>query len=168
MMKRFFIKVVLFVCVSLLLNDSCLAQHIMVYDASYSYKRIRWEVGDDIALKLYENKKIIHQGILSYISDSMVTLNGKTDIPIESISHILDYEKNSLIRFMQKLFTISSYTLLVVSGGNELIQSSENNEPYIVAAIAGVGLSYGLKPFGKRTYRIRKNHPIKILDIGIN
>lgn len=144
--------------------DTGKTQNILAYDKGYQYKRIRWFLGDNITVKLFEDKKTIYQGLLTSISDSIITLNASTDIPIQSIAAIIDFDRRSFIRFTRKLLSLSSFTLLAVSSVNTVLQPDENNAPYLMASIAGIVMAKAMKPLKRKVYRIKPNHPIKILD----
>lgn len=156
---RFVILILLLVFIS----NPVVSQKVLTLDIiGIKLKRIRYNEGDRIAIKI-KNEKVIYKGELYAISDSSFFINGNY-IALDSVSAVVKYSKAA------KGISVSAFSVAaltgVISGLDIALKGGEINQGnyFVPAVFTGIGLA--LLPFWKRTYRLGENKILKVIDLS--
>jgi hypothetical protein len=151
----------------LLSAGSIFSQKILVLDlAGMKSKRIRYNSGDYIAIKVI-NDKTIFKGFLDVMSDSSFLVNGNF-VLLDSVTTIIKYNRAPKAISTQA-FLVAGVTAIIVGIDNGINKGSlfPSDQSYIIpASFAGIGAI--LLPFWKKKYRIDGDkRSLKILDLTL-
>lgn len=142
------------------------SQRILVLDkAGMSSKRIKYNSGDYIAVKI-NNDKVVYKGYLEIVSDTSFYINNNF-VELDSVRAVVRYHK-AASSVSKQAFLVAGITAIISGINNAVTKGSvfPGDDSYIIpAAFAGIGAI--LVPFWKTTHKINnKNRFLKILDLS--
>ena len=141
------------------------AQKILVFDKikMTKLKREKYYEGDPIALRVL-NDKTIFKGEISAISDSSFFINSNY-VALDSIESIVKYGKGAKA-FSLTAFSLAAITTLILVVDQSIKGNIESVPGKLTVPVAFVGLGLIALPFWKRTYRLRENRVLKVIDLS--
>jgi hypothetical protein len=139
------------------------AQQYLVLQKSGAVKNFKYQVGNDITIRVMRGD-LIFSGTITQINDSSFVLNSLNEIYIGEIKNV--YRRRVFVRVMSKVLLYAGIGYVGLEGINGIIN---NDSPVItkntiIAGAVMVGTSFALKPFYTRSFDTREKYVIKILD----
>ncbi len=154
--------IALLLCLS---SASAPAQKILMLYKPGKAKRIMYNAGDEIHLKLADEDLLL-SGTITHISDSGITIQDD-HIPLRRIGAILDFDKRRRHRKLSGQGIGLAFYVVFFNSMHRLINTGErpvveNNTLAVAGVLAGAGLLF--LPFRAKKYRIGNKWQLMIRE----
>lgn len=158
----FYIWTVLF----LLVFNPIEAQNVLLLQKPGKEKRFLYHTGDKISIRTGEPSFTVY-GELSYIGDSLCTVNKEYTFPIAKVNEVV-ITRHFLSSSWRKLFAAA----ILYSGGSIINRALHNEKPLIdetIPVVSGSFIALGTTSLLLRYRRCRMadGWQLKVLDFGI-
>lgn len=131
-------------------------------------KRIRFYIGDLIALKIHK-KDTLYNGRIELIEDSAIWVDN-IEVKINTISKIYDARGRKWAGFISSILFRGGIGFFLIDVVNRTI-NSENpifHPTTLLVSGSAIGAGLLLVPFKEKKYRIKNKTTVKILDLKPN
>lgn len=136
----------------------------MVLDKPGNVKRLRFRVGDEVAIKLRDDRRE-YRDVITYVTDTSIVILG-TDVPLRSIRAVVVRRDKPLARAAVKILPKAGLLYILAATFNPVFYNDSpdyNWSNVKVGAIVG-GSALLLVPLLKRTYRINAFRRLRVLQ----
>jgi hypothetical protein len=150
-------------CFLIFAGTQSFAQQYLVLQKTGTVKNFKYQVGNEIALKV-ERGEYVFSGRISQIKDSSIVLNSLNEIFLSEITHV--YKKRTFVRVLSKVLLFGGIGYVGLEGVNGLINdySPVISQNTIIISASMVATSFALRPFYTRKFDTREKYVLKILD----
>ena len=148
----------------LIISSLCAgAQQYLVLQKSGTVKNFKYQVGNDITIRVMRGD-LIFSGAITQINDSSFVLNSLNEIYIGEITNV--YRSRVFVRVMSKVLLYAGVGYVALEGVNGIINNDSPviSKNTIIAGAVMVGASFALKPFYTRSFDVTEKYVVKILD----
>ena len=157
---------VIFVFISLSFWQNGCCQKFLTLQKNSFKNRIVYRIGDEITIKVDDNKFGI-SGLIYGFGDSSINFNGQS-IGIERITQVMNYKKRAFHRAMVKQAQYSIPPILVFDAGNRLINTGQrpiiSKEGLRISSFfATIGLAF--LPYRVKRYNVTTKWRLRVVDV---
>ena len=139
------------------------AQQYVVLQKSGAIKNYKYQVGDDITVKV-KRGDFVFSGAISQINDSSFVLNSVNEIFISEIKNV--YRSRVFVRVLSKALIIAGVGYVALEGVNGVINNYSpiiSKQTLLAGAILS-GSGFVLKSFYTRSFDTTEKYVLKILN----
>jgi hypothetical protein len=155
----------LLLCLLLLVCVNSFAQNkYLVLDKPGTVKRIRYRVGDEIAIKL-KGENHTYRDIITAVGDSELVLMD-TKVPVREVRAIVVENRNGLVYSASRMLPLAGLIYFLAATLNPVLQGQdlELNRSGVIVGSAFIVSSIPFRLLRKRTYHINESHRLRVLD----
>jgi hypothetical protein len=143
------------------------AQKFLTLQKNSFKKRIIYYPGDEIFLKVDDNKFTI-SGVISSLNTNSINFNGQ-NIALSRITEVSNPKKRAFHRAMSKQALFAIAPILVFDAGNRFFNSGErpivSRQALEISAFFAT-ISLALMPYKVKRYNVTKRWKLKVVDVS--
>jgi len=154
---------ILIICFLTIAGFHAVAQQYLVLQKTGTVKNFKYQVGNEITVKVLRGEYVF-SGRISQIKDSSFVLNSLDEIYLSEITHV--YRQRNFVRVLSKVLLFGGVGYVGLEGVNGLINdySPVISQTTLIISASMVATSFALRPFYTRSFDTREKYVLKILD----